>query len=182
GKFMRHLLFATAALAWIAASSSLKAQEPGASAGQPAGAAMERLSINLPAGVAGSDPVRKALEELSREQCDQQAIANLGKSLEKAGCRREAANAQVRFSETCGGHAPSLRRAVNTLFDLSDYAAAATVASKLIELEPFNDNGYFLRAVANDKGGSPKKAIDDYITAIELFGEKSRISSVSYLA
>jgi len=56
------------------------------------------------------------------------------------------------------------------------------VSSKLIELEPFNDNGYFLRAVAYDKGGAQQRAIDDYTTAIELFGDKLRISSVSYLA
>src|SRR5262249_35830991 len=29
--------------------------------------------------------------------------------------------------------------------------------------------------------GSPQKAIDDYATAIELFGNKDRISSVGYL-
>jgi len=57
-----------------------------------------------------------------------------------------------------------------------------TVASNLIKLEPFSDNGYYLRAVAHDRGGSPKKAIDDYVTAIELFGNKDRIASVSYFA
>jgi hypothetical protein len=28
------------------------------------------------------------------------------------------------------------------------------VSSKLIELEPFNDNGYFLRAMAYDRSGA----------------------------
>jgi aspartyl protease family protein len=64
---------------------------------------------------------------------------------------------------------------------LTDYGTAVVVSSKLIELEPFNDNGYFLRAVANGRGGSSQKAIDDYTTAIELFGNKQTISSVSYL-
>jgi clan AA aspartic protease (TIGR02281 family) len=32
------------------------------------------------------------------------------------------------------------------------------------------------------QGTVPKKAIDDYITAIELFGDKSRIANVSYYA
>lgn len=145
-------------------------------------ATMDRLSINLPMSVAGSEPVRKSLEELSRERCDQKAIANLGAALEKVGYRREAVNAHVRYSETCGGHAPSLRTAVNILLTLSDYATAATVASDLIKLEPFNDNGYYLRAVAHDRSDSPKKAIDDYVTAIELFGNKDKIASVSYLA
>ena len=55
-----------------------------------------------------------------------------------------------------------------------------TVASGLIDLEPFHDNGYYLRAAAHERGGSPHKAIDDYTTAIELFGDKQRIASVSY--
>jgi tetratricopeptide (TPR) repeat protein len=103
-----------------------------------------------------------------------------GVALDKLGYRREAATAQVSYSATCGGHAPSLRAAVNILLKLSDYPTAVTVVSDLIKLEPFYDNGYYLRAVAYDRGGSFKKAIDDYITAIELFAHKDRIASVSY--
>jgi clan AA aspartic protease (TIGR02281 family) len=145
-------------------------------------ATMDRLLISVPMSVAGRDPVRRYLGELSRERCDQQAIADLGDALQKAGYRREAATAHVRFSAICDGHAPSLRTAANILLKLSDYTGAATVASNLIKLEPFSDNGYFLRAVANDRGGAPRKAIDDYITAIELFGNKEKISSASYYA
>ena len=143
-------------------------------------ASMERLSIQLPLAVAGRYRVRKALEELNREPCDQTAIADLGKALDQEGYRREAATAHVSFSNNCGNHAPSLRAAANILIKLSDYAGAVKIASKLIELEPFNDNGYYLRALANDRGTLPKKAIDDYLTAIELFGDKSKIASVSY--
>ena len=144
-------------------------------------ATMRRLSIDLPVLVTMTQSVRKPLEELGREPCDQDAIANLARALEKAGYRREAANAQVRYSETCGGHAPSLARAVNVLLRLSDYEEAARVATDLIKLEPFNDNGYFLRAVAYDRSGMEKKAIDDYVTAIELFGDKAKISNASYM-
>ena len=104
---------------------------------------MERLSIRLPSSVAESAAVRKPLEELTREHCDQQAIVGLGKALDQAGYRREAATAHVSFSDSCGGHASSLRIAVNTLIKLSDYASAATIASRLIELEPFSYTGYF---------------------------------------
>jgi len=141
---------------------------------------MQRLSIQLPSAVAGRYAVRKALEELDREHCDQNAVVNLGKALDQEGYRREAATAHVNFSDSCGGHAPSLRSAANILIKLSDYAGATKIASKLIELEPFNDNGYYLRALANDRGAMPKKAIDDYLTAIELFGDKTKIASVSY--
>jgi aspartyl protease family protein len=69
---------------------------------------MERLSIQLPLAVTERFAVRKPLEELSREHCDQQAIVDLGKALDQAGYRREAATAQVNFSDSCGGHAASL--------------------------------------------------------------------------
>jgi clan AA aspartic protease (TIGR02281 family) len=145
-------------------------------------AVMERLAISVPLNVAGRDPVRRHLGELSREKCDQKAIVDLGEALDKAGYRREAATAHIRFSNTCGGHPRSLRTAANILLKLSDYPAAIRIASNLIALEPFNDNGYFLRALAQDRSGAPDKAIDDYVTAIELFGNKEKISSVGYLA
>jgi clan AA aspartic protease (TIGR02281 family) len=144
-------------------------------------AVMERLKIKLPTNVYGSDPVRKFLGELSRERCDQQAIVDLGKAIESAGYRREASTALVSYSETCGGHAPSLRAAVVILVKLTDYQTAATVASKVIELEPFGGGGYLQRGVAHEFGGLLQKAIDDYTTAIELYGDKQKIPSATYL-
>jgi hypothetical protein len=143
---------------------------------------MERLGISVPMSVAGRDPISRHLAELSREHCDQQAIADLGTALDAAGYRREAAGAHVGFSATCGGHAASLRAAVNIFLKLSDHVSAAWIATDLIKLEPYSDNGYFLRAVAYERGAFYQRAIDDYVTAIELFGNKDRISSVSYFS
>src|SRR5262245_18879225 len=165
------LLFASLALSFTGA-----AQAPDADLA----ATMQRLSIKLPPQVAESDAVKRPLEELGRERCDQSAIGNLGTALEKAGYRREAAVAQVTFSQTCGGHGASLRAAANVLLKLSDYQAAEAVASDLIKLEPFNSSGYYLRRFAYDRAGSPKKAIDDYITANELFGNKEKIPGTGY--
>jgi len=172
--FLSLIFIASAALRAPAA-----AQNPGGT--DDLTATMNRLSLKLPMNVYTRDPIRRHLGELARERCDQKAIADLGKALENAGYRRDAVTALMRYSETCDGHAPSLRTAVNILLMLTDYGTAVVVSSKLIELEPFNDNGYFLRAVAYDKGGAPQKAIDDYTTAIELFGNKQTIASVSYL-
>ena len=66
------------------------------------------------------------------------------------------------------------------LLKVSDYTTAEHIASDLIRLEPFSDNGYFLRALAHDGNKSFKSAIDDYVTAIELFGNKDRIASIGY--
>jgi len=137
-------------------------------------ATMERLGINLPMSVAGRDPIRRHLAELAREPCDQQAIADLGTALDTAGYRREAAGAHVGFSATCGGHAGSLRTAVNIFLKISDTSSAAWIATDLIKLEPYSDNGYFLRALAYERAGSYQRAIDDYVTAIELFGNTSQ--------
>jgi aspartyl protease family protein len=144
------------------------------------GGTLTRLGILLPTRVINGAAVSKALDELTREKCDQTAIADLAKALQAAGYRREASTALVRFSDTCGGHTTSLRTAVNVLMGLSDYSAAKTVASMLVKLEPFSDNGYFLRAVASEKLGDSNSALNDYTTAIELFGDKSRIGSISY--
>jgi aspartyl protease family protein len=163
------------------AINSASAQSATETAESRLAALMERLSVKLPLLVTMRPSIRKPLDELVREPCDRKAIADLGNALEKEGYRREAANAHVRFSETCKGHALSLQTAANILINLSDYDAAATVASRLIELVPFGDNGYYLRAVAHDRGGQHRQAIDDYVTAIELFGAKDRISSVSYV-
>ena len=169
-------------LAWSLALSFPGAAQTAPGVGADILATMDRLAIKLPMDIAASDPVRKPLEELSRERCDQKAIATLGTELDKVGYRREAANAHVSYSETCGGHAPSLRAAAIILLRLTDYPKAATVASDLIKLQPFSDSGYYLRGAAYDRGGFPKKAIDDYITSIELFGNKEKIGSVAYYA
>jgi aspartyl protease family protein len=143
-------------------------------------AVMERLKLKLPTNVSGSDPVRQFLGQLSRERCDQQAIADLGKALDSAGYRREASTALVSYSETCGGHAQSLRSAAVILLRLSDHDTAAAIASKVIELEPFEGIGYLQRALAYERGGFLQKAIDDYTTAIELFGDKQKIPGGTY--
>jgi clan AA aspartic protease (TIGR02281 family) len=141
---------------------------------------LSRLGITLPDSVMQSESVRRPLDELHRERCDQTAISALGEGLQKVGRRREAATALISFSKACGGHASSVRRAVNILLQLNDHAAVIGGATELIKLEPYADNGYFLRALGHERSGEYKKAIDDYATAIELFGNKEKIASVGY--
>src|SRR5262249_10333044 len=51
-------------------------------------AAMTRLAIALPMDIAGAGPVKKPLDDLNREPCDQQAIMALGLALDKIGRKR----------------------------------------------------------------------------------------------
>src|SRR5262249_53086541 len=134
----------------------------------------------LPETVEANASVRRPLEQLSRERCDRQGIFDLARALQTAGYRREAAKVDVTFSGMCGGYAPSLRRAANVLLKFSDFGGAETASSKLIELEPLYDNGYYLRALARDGSGLAEKALDDYVTTIELVGDKDGIVSTPY--
>jgi clan AA aspartic protease (TIGR02281 family) len=168
-----------AAVGYLLLVTVCYAQAPASTKGDVT-ATMARLAIELPQNVAASAAVGSPLQELGRERCDQDAILQLGNALQQAGYRREAAVAEVNFSSQCGGYAPALRDAVNVLLKLSDFSTAESIASNLIKLDPFEDNGYFLRALARDGRKSYKSAIEDYVTAIELFGNKERISSVSY--
>jgi clan AA aspartic protease (TIGR02281 family) len=169
-------------LAVLCGATPALSQSASGTATGSAGATQERLGISLPDMVGGAFSVRSALDQLTREVCDQKAIFALGAALEKAGYRRESANAHIGFSKTCKGYAPSLRRAINVLLELSDYAAAIGVSTELVALEPLHDNGYFLRAVAHDRGGDAKKAIDDYITATQLYPDKDTIANASYFS
>ena len=143
--------------------------------------AIERFEIAVPLNPVGRAAVLQALEELTRERCDETAIVNLGKALQAAGHRRDAANAHLRFSATCSGHSESLQIAANIFLTIADYKRAAEAATAMTALEPLNDNGYFLRAVAYDRSGQARKAVDDYTTAIELFTPKGLIADVSFV-
>ncbi len=154
---------------------------PRATEAQTASDALTRFDLSLPAQTLRLPDVSSALDALGREKCDRDAILALGDALQKANYRREGAKALIRFSEDCGGHAPSLRLATNMFLTITDYPKALETASKLIELEPFSDNGHYLRALAHDRAGEPRKAIENYAMAIELFGNKAALSSVAFV-
>ena len=74
------LIIASAALCAPAASQTPRAVDV-----DDLLATMDRLSLKIPMSAYGRDPIRRFLGELSREGCDQQAIAGLGKALADAG-------------------------------------------------------------------------------------------------
>lgn len=142
--------------------------------------ASEELGITLPDEVMRRPTVSKQLGALSRERCDREAAYRLSKALEDESYRREAAESLVGFSDNCGGYADGIRRAINLLLNISDYSRSIALADKLVGMEPNNDNGDFLRALAYQRSNQCEKAIADYSSAIELFGDKDRISSIGY--
>jgi clan AA aspartic protease (TIGR02281 family) len=141
---------------------------------------MRRLDMTMPRSAADVAAIRGPLLELSREACDRTAIINLGFALKKSSYKRDGAKALIAFSDQCNGDVPALRTAANIYLDISDYKQAMVVATEIIKADPLVDNGYFLRAMAAERDGQFKRAIDDYASAIELFKDKSRIGSASY--
>ena len=142
--------------------------------------AAQELGIALPDQILKRPAVARELGALARERCDRQAVYQLSRALEEESYRREAAESLVAFLDKCGGYSEGIRRAINLLLDVSDSFRAVELADKLIAMEPNNDNGYFLRAVAYERGKQCENAIADYSSAIELFGNKDKISSLSY--
>lgn len=175
---MSRRLLALASLVHLSATPCALAQLQNA----PEIDAVNALGIELPAEIMRRPPVSRQLRALAREKCDRQAIYDLSKALEDESFRRQAAEGLVAFSNNCDGYDEALRRAINLFLDISDYGRSIEVADELIEMQPNNDNGYYLRAVAYERSNRCEQAIADYSSAIELFGNKDKISSVGYQA
>ena len=143
-------------------------------------ATLDRLGIDLPFEVTSRYRIAIKIDQLQREPCDQKAIFEPRKELEIAGYRREASNALLSFAEHCGGNVTALRAAANVLLDISDYAKVIEVANMIIKVEPYGDNAYYLRARAHEGLKNHENVIADYITTIELFGDKQYISRGVY--
>ena len=71
-------------LAWSLALSFPGAAQTPPGVGADILATMDRLAIKLPMEIAASDPVRKPLEELSRERCDQRRSRHLVRNWTKS--------------------------------------------------------------------------------------------------
>jgi clan AA aspartic protease (TIGR02281 family) len=175
-EILKRLFFVLAAIFHLQLAPSAFAQLDEA----PEIEAMEQLGIELPADILRRPAISRELQALAREKCDREAIIALADALENETYRREAAEGLVSFSADCSGHEGAMRRAINLFLDLSDYGRAIEAADELVAMEPNNDNGYFLRGVAHERADQCEKAVADYSSAIELFADKDKISSIGY--
>ena len=131
-----------------------------------------------------ADPVnaaiRKAQSQLSREPCDQTTARRLANLIHSNGRKRDAADLLVGQSTRCGGHPAGLRRAANIYLEIGDHEKMQATSTRLITLQPFHNNGYFLRGLARHQLKLHSLAANDFASAIELFPNKRVISSVAY--
>jgi aspartyl protease family protein len=145
------------------------------------GAVYSQLGIKLPAPVARDPQVWLTLDQLKREACDQKSIGDLAALLDKLGYRREAAQGQYNFVKRCGAPLLALHRSIDALLKLSDFPMALEVAEEFVRRAPTNADAYYLRAVAFDGVGDYRRALVDFADAVELFKNKSEISSRVFL-
>jgi clan AA aspartic protease (TIGR02281 family) len=151
------------------------------------------VSLLLLSLVAGGGSVRAGGEPTDRpdlglvadgqggQSCDRLALTQISLELQKAGRRREAAQALEAFSDRCGGDPAALRSAVSHLMSISEPQRAAAVASKLIASDPYSDEGFFLRGLALFEARDYARAVDDFARAIQLSARRGPVANASYL-
>jgi len=145
-------------------------------------AALSYLKITLPDKTTAIPNINKSLDILSREKCDHPVVNKLAQDVEIEGYPREAANALVNFADNCGNSPEELYHAGGILLKLSDYPTMIEVSNKLIKLDPQRWAGYYLRALAEDNGGSPASAAVDYKQVLVINGSMSAYNSRVYEA
>ena len=139
------------------------------------------LGIHLPVNVANDPTIKRHLDELKRESCDQTGVQQLADALVTLGYRREAAESLYRFVQKCSEPIDALQQSVDLLLKLSDYPQAVEVADYFVRHAPSAHDAYYLRGRAFDGMGDYASAIKDYAAGIELFPDKKEISSLVFI-
>jgi aspartyl protease family protein len=153
------------------------------SQGDTFAAAIAKLGVALPAEATGDPGVLMLLQELNRKPCDRKIVLDLGLSLEKAGYRREAAEALTNFVRACGGPDEALHRAAEIFLKLQDNDKAVAVADEIVRRSPKSSYAVYLRGTVRDAAGEGERALADFASAIELYGKnKKNIPAKLYVA
>ncbi len=175
------LLLAGAAGAFVFKEQLLDMVARFDSATKPYAVVYEHLEIEaLPATATRTGTLKRTLNLLKREQCDTAAVFDFTTELGKKGYRRAAATALVTFSRKCGTSEPALRRAYKLFGDINDHALMIETANQLIDLKDFAPDYHYWRGIGSMKQGEHRKALDDFITTVELQSNIARIHSIVF--
>jgi tetratricopeptide (TPR) repeat protein len=129
----------------------------------------EHLGISpLPSNIETLPQIQKRLDQLSREACYRDAIADLSESLIKVGRPREAATSVRYFVKRCKNSEGLLQIAYSALERISDYEGALEVADQLVKAYPARGTFRYWRATAYDHLDDFSKALTDYLNTIQL--------------
>ena len=129
----------------------------------------------LPRGVEASPEIERRLEQLKREPCFKDAVAELSEELSKAGYPRESANSLIGFVKHCPGSDFLLANAYDPLLQIGDLKGAFTVADELVQAYPAKSQFRYWRGRVRDQLNDYPNALNDYINAVQLDPEPKRL-------
>jgi|ERR1700730_3784324 len=136
----------------------------------------ESLGISpLPSSIETLPQIQRRLDQLNREACYRDAIADLAEDLIKVGYPREAATSLRSFVKRCKNSEDLLRIAHTALEIISDYQGALEVADQLVEAYPANGTFRYWRAMAYEHIGDFPHALIDYMNTIQLANDPRRL-------
>jgi clan AA aspartic protease (TIGR02281 family) len=136
----------------------------------------EQLGISpLPSSIETLPQIQRRLDQLNREACYRDAIAELSENLIKVGYPREAATSLRSFVKRCKNSEGLLRTAHTALESIGDYQGALEVADQLVEAYPANGTFRYWRAMSYEHIRDFPHALIDYINTIQLANDPKRL-------
>jgi tetratricopeptide (TPR) repeat protein len=136
--------------------------------------------LPLPPAVERQQIIQQGLEQLGREPCYRDAIAQLSDGLLQAGYPRESATSLLRFTDRCPGSVFLLAGAYQALTTISDSSGALQVADKLTKEYPARSTYRYWRALAYDGLRDHQRALADYRDAVQLAGDLKTVSGDAF--
>jgi aspartyl protease family protein len=118
--------------------------------------------------------VLSQLKALQRRPCEAKALLGLGRALEDAGYRREAAEGLANAGKACGGPDAASIHAVELFLKLGDNDKALAAAEEAVRRAPKSSYAMYLRGAAREGAGETERALADYASAIELYGGRKK--------
>lgn len=127
---------------------------------------------------------KSALSRLARsainEPCDWAAVRDLAEALSRNKERRASAVLYEYYDRECGIANNATWIASNIYEQIGDYRSSLRSIEKFISVTQENANGYYLRGRVNSSLGNSEQAISDYLTAISIIDDPSKITYMTY--
>jgi aspartyl protease family protein len=131
--------------------------------------------VHLPKSIEELERIQVRLEQLKREPCFRDAVADLSDQLREAGYPRESAISLINFTKFCPGTEFLLANAYSPLVEIGDLQGALNVSDQLVRSYPINSQYRYWRGRAHDQLNDYAAALNDYLNALQLEAEPADI-------
>lgn len=121
------------------------------------------------------------LEKLGANSCDYRSLGQVGETLKKKGNGKDAASFYSAVINRCPHDYAFSYNGWAAAQNSGDFALSLVIAEKLVKEEPALAAPRALRGMSNEALGELRNALGDYLSALEMLGEKSRISASEYI-